>query len=174
MIKNLDKTIKNLKKVRNSIENKIFSLFIKKSLIWIRDRAINILESKLSFSPNWFGTNVTNVSSWSIRQISAKSFVLENNYENSAAIEFGIGVKGQENPHELAQENGYEYNQYSESKDLNGTFTFTDQNDQVWYRFSGYVGKSFLYDSLMEYKQNDIWKQIYQQAFDEIMRGVIK
>lgn len=174
MIYGLDKVIKNLKKVRTALDIQIDNLFIQKSLIWIRDRAIEILNSRLSFTPNWFGTDVTSTSTWQIKQITNKHFILENTYENSASIEFGIGVVGEQNKHSEANNVGYEYNVPSEYKDIDGSWNFTDQLNQVWYRFSGYEGKSFLYDAFMEYKQNNIWVKKYQEAFDEIIRRVLK
>lgn len=174
MISGINQVINNLRKVRNAINNDINSLFINKSLEWIRDRAIEILTTKLSNPPNWFGTNVLDTSTWVIKKISKNSYILENTYENSASIEFGIGIVAEENPHNWAEEAHYKYNEPSEYKDLNGCWTFTDQNDEVWYRFRGYEGKSFLYDAFMEYKQNNIWVKKYQEAFDEIMRSVIK
>lgn len=174
MISGINQVINNLRKVRNSINNDINSLFITKSLEWIRDRAIEILSIKLKNPPNWFGTNVLDKSTWFIKQISKNSYILENTYENSASIEFGIGIVAEENPHGWADEAHYEYNKPSEYKDLNGRWSFKDQNDTVWYRFRGYEGKSFLYNAFMEYQQNNIWVKKYQEAFDEIMRSVIK
>ena len=184
MISGINQVINNLRKVRNAINNDINSLFITKSLEWIRDRAIEILKTKLSFQPNWFGTEVTTsvtqkengdiTGTWVIKQISKNSYILENTYENSASIEFGIGIVAEENPHVVAEEVGYNYNVPSIDKDISGAWTFKDQNEQIWYRFRGYEGKSFLYDAFMEYKQNNIWVKKYQEAFDEIMRSVIK
>ena len=189
MISGINQVINNLRKVRNAINNDINSLFITKSLEWIRDRAIEILNTRLSNPANTFQTNVTDLSTWIIKQISKNSYILENTYENSASIEFGIGLVGQENPHNWAEEAHYEYNLPSDSKDENGCFVFKDkatgrtiglkkelQNGKyvlVRY-FSGYEGKSFLYNAFMEYQQNNIWVKKYQEAFDEIMRSVIK
>ena len=174
MIRSLNKVLDNLKNVRNSLKNNIDNLFINKSLIWIRDRAITILKSNLSFEANYFGTNVTNPSEWSITKISERHYTLECDYENSASIEFGIGIVGEMNPHAIAGEVEYEYNIPSDSKRNDGAWNFIDQNEELWVNFTGYVGKSFLYNAFMEYKQNEIWKLKYQEAFDEIMRGVLK
>lgn len=174
MIKGLDKVLKNLNNVRRELKNNIDTLFIKNSLEWIRDRAIQLLKNNLSFAPNYFGTEVTDVKEWSIIPTTNKSYILECNYENSASIEFGIGVVGESNPHPIAESVGFEYDVPSDSKRADGAWNFIDQNEEIWYNFSGYQGKSFLYNALMEYKQNNVWVKIYQATFDEIMRGVIK
>lgn len=169
MIKNLDKVINNLKHIKKALVNNINTLFFKNSLNWIANRADQLLDSSLSFEPNTFGTNIRE---WEIT-ILGNYAKLENKYENSAAVEFGIGVVGKENPTDHAQSSHYQYDMRM-STDDEGRWSFYDQKGDFWYKFSGYKGKSFLYNAFMEYKQNDIWKQMYQKAFDEVMRGVIK
>ena len=168
MIENLDTVVKNLRKVKQQIQNRINNLFLKNSAKWISNRADQLLEMNLTHESGYFHTNIKE---WNIL-ITDNYVKLENNYENSAAVEFGIGVKGKENPHESASTSYYQYDMRWNT-DEQGRWSFYDQNGDFWYKFSGYKGKSFLYNAFMEYKQSNIYTQIYQEAFDEVMKGVV-
>lgn len=168
MIDNLDTVVKNLRKVKNKITKKTNNLFLKNSAKWISNRADQLLEISLTHESGYFHTNIKE---WNI--IITDNYVkLENNYENSAAVEFGIGVVGKENPHEHASQSYYQYDMRWNT-DEQGRWSFYDQNGDFWYKFSGYKGKSFLYNAFMEYLQNKIYIQIYQEAFDKAMKGVV-
>lgn len=168
-IKGLKKVINNLTNIKKSA-NDIDRLFIQLSLEWIKNRANEILDSDLSYAPNTFGTNIRE---WDII-INNHSGRLENKYENSAGVEFGVGVVGEMNPTIHAQNSHWQYNTSYGEKDDEGAWSFYDQNGKFWYKFTGYKGKSFLYKALMEYKDYKIWYILYQQAFDTIMRKVIR
>lgn len=182
-IKGLNKVINNLKNVRKALKNEIDKRFISLSLDWISFKANQNLDENTS------GIWGSNARSWT-KKIDKTRGILENNDMNSASIEFGIGRKGAHIPKSVAQEVGFEYDKPSEYKDDNGRWIFYDEKTEIWVglkftidengnrkafrTFNGYIGKSFLYDAFMEYKQNRVWVTLYQQAFDEIMRGVIK
>ena len=172
MVKGLAKVVNNLKKIQNSAID-IDTLFIRKSLEWIRDRANINLDNR---STHFWGSEAR---LWNIK-IYATYGILENQDMNSGAIEFGIGLEGAKS--DLSEYNRtysdidsrYAYDLPSEYKDDKGYWTFHDARTDRWLTFRGYMGKSFLYDALMEYKQNKMWVKLYQEAFDEIMRSIIK
>lgn len=170
-IKGINKIINNLKNIKNSA-NEIDTLFIKLSLEWIRDKANTLLDNNLSYEPNTFGTSIRE---WDII-INSNYGKLENRYENSASVEFGIGIVGKNNPTIHAQDSSWQYGVGYNLRinDDSLGWTFRDQNGKLWINFTGYEGKSFLYDALMEYKDNKMYEFFYQQAFDRIMRKVIK
>ena len=167
-IKGLNKIIKNLENVKKALANDVDILFIDLSLDWISKRANEILDVR---TKNFWGSDAR---VWT-KKIDKKIGILENQDMNSASIEFGIGDEGArfgEIQH-IAKEQGWEYNKPSEFKDDRGRWTFKDARTGIWVTFSGYQGKSFLYDAFIEYMQGRIWVQLYQQAFDEVMRSVI-
>lgn len=172
-MKNNTRTIRNLNNVINALVNDINKEFMIESLEWIRDRAILNLQfpSNLYMPNNYYGTNVTD--SWEIT-INGNSAILRNTYENSASIEFGIGVAGQNSPHPNANDSGYRYNVPSNSKDENGAWSFKDQLGELHIDFQGYKSKSFLWKAFCDYKDNEIYNVIYQSVFDKIMKKVIK
>lgn len=174
MIKNLDKTINNLRQVKKAINNDVLYLFIDMSLDWIANRANQILDTRTKHK---YGSDAR---SWT-KKIYGTFGYLENNDMNSGAIEFGIGIEGltgnlssygRDNYKDI--DSKYAFDLPSQYKDDLGYWSFLDARTGEWLTINGYQGKSFLYDAFMEYKQNDIWKQMYKKAFDQVMRSVIK
>ena len=73
----------------------------------------------------------------------------------------------------VAYENGYKFDVDSPYKDDNRNWSF-QLPDGRWITTSGYVGKSFLFDAFMEYKQKNKYSEFYQKAFDKVMKGIGK
>lgn len=168
----IDNIIKNIQKVQNLLRFKINYLFLQYSLNWIRKRAIELLDQRTN------GYKSSNARQWEIIN-NGYSAKLINQDPNSASIEFGIGIKGQNEINENAQndpriialKNGYKYNQKSDYKDDNGYWTFR-LDDGTFLTINGYGGKSFLYDSLVEFIQKNMYYACYKKAFDEVMGGI--
>lgn len=179
MIKGLKKVLRNLNNVKEALNEDIDVRFIELSLEWIANQANINLDQRTN------GNHSSDARIWNIKIY--KTFgILENRDMNSAAIEFGIGTYGENtvafasdtNPSEFIKtvnDNSYQYNVPSDAKDDEGRWSFYDPRTQEWYiKFRGYSGKSFLFDALMEYYQKQKWKILYQQAFNEIVKGAIK
>ena len=181
-IKGLNNVINNLQKVKNAISRDVDIKFISLSLDWISNKANSNLDQRTK------GIWGSDSRQWT-KKIYKTYGILENQDMNSASIEFGIGGRGANNPHSEADDVGWQYDLPSEYKDDDGRWVFKDARTGQWVgihtieilgkkyvvrTFNGYEGKSFLYDAFMEYKQNRIWVTLYQQAFDEVMKGVIK
>ena len=169
-IKGLNKVLQNLQNIKRTINNDIDVLFIDLSLDWISKRANEILNVR---TKNFWGSDARQ---WT-KKIYKTYGILENQDMNSASIEFGIGDNGArfgEIQH-IAKQEGWEYDMPSEHKDSQGRWTFQDARTGIWVKgFSGYQGKSFLYDAFIEYMQNRVWVSLYQIAFDRVMRGAIR
>lgn len=168
-IKGLNKVINNLENIKNSLYQ-VNELFIDLSFDYIINYANNLLDKRLKNEYQTFGSVVKE---WD-KNIKGNTGILTNKDDNSAAIEFGIGIVGEHNPHNDSDNSGYKYNLPSDSKDENGNWTFYEPTLNLFIKTSGYEGKSFLYDSLMYYKDNKIYHQLYETAFDTIMKKVIK
>lgn len=171
--KSVHKVISNLKKVKK-LQSKIRYWFIKYSFTWIKNRANKLLNQRTN------GYNSSNARSWEMKIYDTYG-IMNNLDPNSGAIEFGIGIKGQQGPNTkakndvriIASENGYKYNVPSDSKDDSGGWSFY-LPDGTYIYTHGYGGKSFLYDALMEYKQKNIAIEMYKKAFDKVMGGNFK
>lgn len=171
--KSIKKVIRKLRRIQAN-SGRINYWFFRYSLMWIKNRANTLLDQRTN------GYNSSIARQWTIDYFDTFA-LLKNDDPNSAAIEFGIGVKGQTEVNSkvnsdikmVALENGYQYNVPSEFKSDDGSWTFK-LPDGKYITISGYAGKSFLYDSLMEYYARGLYNSLYQKAFDKVMRGICK
>lgn len=169
IIKGLSKVLKNMKAIQQVLPSEVDYLFIDSSLDWISKRANENLNVR---TQNFWGSDARE---WT-KTIFGSYGILRNKDENSASIEFGIGNVGARFNgiiNNIAKSEGWQYNVPSVSKDANGRWTFQDTRTGIWMTISGYQGKAFLYDAFVEYMQNKIWLNLYQVAFDKVMKGVI-
>lgn len=63
-------------------------------------------------------------SGWEIETLAKDRARLVNNYDRAVFVEFGVGVVGEQSPHEYADREGYEYNVPSEYKLEDGSWVF--------------------------------------------------
>ena len=168
----INKIVSKLKAVKIN-QDRINYLFFRYSLNWVKNRANTLLDQRTngyysSMAREWDIIIYNNVAK------------LENKDPNSGAIEFGVGIIGKylkdpqsrNAPHVPAQENGYQYNVDSPYKDKDGYWTYYLPNMDMYIRTRGYGGKSFLYDSIVEYIQTEKYKMFYEQAFNKVMKGI--
>lgn len=169
--KSINDVIKRLKLIQRNAD-RVDYWFFDFSLRWIKNRANDLLDQRTN------GYKSSNARDWKIN-IYDHNAILENKDMNSGAIEFGIGIKGQQNanlkakndPRIVAQENNYVYNQSSKYKDDTFGWTFQLPNGNYIYTH-GYGGKSFLFDAFMEYLSKNMHNIFYQRAFDKVMKGI--
>jgi len=173
-INSFDRVIKNLQKVQDSAST-IDYWFFRYSLNWIKNRANTLLDQRTN------GYNSSIARQWTIKYYNTFA-ILENDDPNSGAIEFGIGMTGLlQHKHPKAQnynkgvafENGYKYDVDSPYKDEHRNWSFK-LPDGRWITTSGYVGKSFLFDAIMQYKQQKKYLEFYKRAFDKVMKGIVR
>ncbi len=184
-IKGVDEVIHNLKLVRSKILTDIEEMFLRNSVTWIANRANNLLDQRTS------GFHSSNAREWRlIYNKNTHSIRLENQDPNSGAIEFGIGRYALNNPannSSVATSEGWKWDIDTEYKDDNGCWVFKDKSgnliglkyiidengkkEKVRY-FDGYKGKSFLYDSFIEYKDKGMYNIFYQDAFNQVMSSL--
>lgn len=104
-------------------------------------------------------------------------------FEMAAAyVEFGVGLKGSEEPHEEAGEAGWQYNMPSSSKDENGIWGFYTnladldlpdgdfnierqfkQGGRVIVATKGTQATRFLYNAVMDFANNGDAKTLWQE-----------
>lgn len=168
MINGLNQVINKLNNLKKS-QLIIREIFFEKTANYIIKQANDILVTRLDNPLNTFNSDVTN--SWDIDYSDINKVVITNTYDNSASIEFGIGIVGQMSPHNEASSAGYVYNVASLDKDAFGRWNFYEPNtNQFYFKYSGYKGKSFLYDSLIDYYFKNMWGRLYEEAFAEVFK----
>lgn len=165
--KSIENAIKELEYIKNVIP-KINEEFMKESLTWISYRADTYLDQRTKNFPN-----TANVSkNWSINQVQPQyggvAFELRNDNDVVGAIEFGTGIVGKNMPHKKADELNYEY-------DVNGHlfngWSFYNEQANVYMRgFTGYKGKSFLYDAFWDYYFLEEYINIYKRIYDKYIK----
>lgn len=174
MITGIKNVINNLMTIEKK-QDKILSVFLNLSYDYIVEKAIETLMPRLNNEPDLFDTNITNPSGWEkIITNFGKGIIIQAIDDNSASIEFGIGIEGKKIPHVLANQVGYEYDVPSQSKDEFGRWTFLEKNTQKWYvKYSGYDGKSFLYDTFIDYFYSDKWVELYDLATQKVLKSFL-
>lgn len=115
----IKKAIKELERQKKRIQSMQADV-LQWTCEWVRDRANFYVEL------SDVGTNVKQgiINGWEIKAISPSQYILENTYEKAVYVEFGIGIVGEQNPHENANSAGYEYNVPSLAKDENEQWVF--------------------------------------------------
>lgn len=169
MLKGARDVIKKLIKIRKS-GKEIDILTIQYSFDWIIEKANTLLDARKT---NDFDPNTLIRESWNTQiEFQANRVVgrLTNTAEEAVWAEFGIGEVGQNTPHVKSQEVGYQYN-IGDKIDEDGYWTFQLPNGR-FLTFRGYIGKSFLYSAILEYRIQNIWLKKYQQAFDKVIGGI--
>lgn len=182
----------NSKSVKNAIKQieelqkklpKINEEFVIESLEYVKNKANN----KLRASSQYMGT--TDITEkWEINKLLSTSkkivsYELRNTSDFSAVVEFGTGIVGGNSPHPMASVSGYEYGtkQWSFVRDLTSNewvvhnkFSKEEINENpdrflVMRNFSGYEGKSYLYDSFWEYFYNLEYLQVYKNIINKYL-----
>lgn len=166
--KSLDDTIKRLKtlsKYMSSIQNE----FIESSLAHIRDRANELLDSRVYSFPD-----TANIKEhWEIeKEKTANGYIarLVNTSEVGAYVEFGTGLVGKYFKHEKADEEGYRYDVNNHGS--KGWNWFNQQIGVGMKGFIGYEGKSFLYDACWDYVYNREYIVIYESIIGKYLRKI--
>lgn len=156
----IDNAIKRMYKLQNRIYE-IQRRFIKRSLEWIRDRANELLKERVYNFPDT--ANVKD--GWKIIEISKDIWQLVNENPLAGYIEFGVGLKGKLSQHKAASDVNYQYdvNNHGES----GWNWYNEDLGVGMKGFTGYKGKSFLYDSFFEYQYNDINEMLLEELLKE-------
>jgi hypothetical protein len=131
------------------------------------------------------------IGSWEYKSsFDGNKIVLRNNTAKAVFVEFGVGIVGQQNPHENATQAGYEYNLPSEHKYAGN---YHDENTWRFYKNSienvdlqsdyyetwqtrsgdlkiittGSPATMFVFKAVQEFKAlnyaQDIWKQVVKK-----------
>lgn len=146
------------------LEKRIYEVqkrFIIRSLEWIRDRANELLKERVYNFPNT--ANIKD--GWRIEQISKDLWQLVNVNPLAGYVEFGVGLIGELSPHKSAGEVNYQYdvNNHGEK----GWSWYNEDIGVGMKGFTGYKGKSFLYDAFFEYQYEDVNEFLLESLLKE-------
>jgi len=183
--KSINAAIKQLKQIQKQIRTSIQDEFIRLSLVWIRDNAIERLNSE----PFDGIIKSKIIDSFSIETLFGIGKLI-NTSDKAVYIEFGVGAIG-DGSHPNANEAGYEYNLASDNKNSDGSWTFTrritagidikEENrlnsvqegggEVLRITTRGQSGSLFMYNAAMDYANNpSIIQMLYNQAFNKFIK----
>ncbi|MBR5272758.1 MAG: hypothetical protein IKU25_05120 [Clostridia bacterium] len=108
--KSIDDAIKELKKAQDQLKGQMLKEFIDRCCKWIVERANHYLDIGASKSGGNVIADIKN--HWVIEQstLSQNIFTIKNTSDKAVYVEFGVGIVGQESPHKMSGEVGYQYN----------------------------------------------------------------
>jgi hypothetical protein len=151
------------------------------------------------------GVNVKNdiINSWEYASsFNGNKIVLRNKSEKGVFVEFGVGIVGEQEPHPLAAQEGYEYNVPSNAKDRAalqgfeyGTWIFyknakdldlpssalddriifnepSRNSERMLIRTKGTPATMFLFKAVQQFKAQNLAKDIWQRAINKYGRLV--
>lgn len=175
-IKSMTQAAKEIEKLKSAVEKARID-FIKLSVEWLLKRASgNIAINYPDFAGD-FRTVVAN-----------NLGIVETAEEQMTYIEFGTGIVGKSNPHELADENGYEYDVNAHGE-KGWTFTYYADNKLdvkdsniisrskgnhagMWEKIhtKGVEAERFMFNAFSDYYNGGVYRQIYKTALENAMR----
>lgn len=171
--KSIDQAIKTLKQAKQQLKNMVKELLVEccNALISLANGKIELLDIgsnvKLDLQANWI-----------IGSVIGNKIILTNTSEKAVYVEFGVGIIGQQNPHDNASMTGYQYNVKSSSKLPDDSWMFSTTledldlpkkdvnfyngaNDSLVIETKGTPATMFLYQSIIDFKDKRIAKNIW-------------
>ena len=166
---------KNLTKVKNIINKRVNKRFLYLSLMWMKEKSIHYLQA--NFPEKESQSLISEISSAFVLEWNENNARLINNHEKSVYIEFGVGIIGQ-GTHPKSSDakiggGSYQYNLPSVAK----TYARDRGYEDSWfYRglTQGNQAAMYMYNAFMDYYHGEQYKDIYKQAFNDIMKKMSK
>ena len=168
--------VKEIEKLKGAIERARID-FIKLSVDWLLKRASDNIAVNYPDFVNDFRTAIT-----------GNLGILETTEEQMTYIEFGTGIVGKSSPHELADENDYQYDvnahgekgwtftHYADNKldvkESNIISRSKGNHSGLWkkIRTRGAEAERFMFNALSDFYNGGVYGQIYKQALESAMR----
>lgn len=172
----MTQAVKEIEKLKTAIEKARVD-FIKLSIEWLLKRASDNIAVNYPDFVSDFRTIITD-----------NLGVLETTEEQMTYIEFGTGIVGKGNPHELADENDYQYDVNAHGE-TGWTFTYYTDNKLdvkdsniisrskgnhagMWEKIhtKGVEAERFMFNAFSDFYNGGIYGQLYKQALESAMR----
>lgn len=178
-----------MKEVQKKVQTKLPEVYLRKCVEWIKTEANNNLMATA------IGSNVKMLiqSQWR-EELVGNTIKLSNTAEYEKGVnlavfvEFGVGIVGQQSPHEKAQEANYQYNVPSNAKRNDGQWSFSADDGESYMNLEkGYyntfnlgdgaltvVSKGspatlFLYKAVTAFQTSGAYKTLWEQAKAEVI-----
>ena len=188
--KSIENAIKQIKTVQKKVQKDLPRVYLEKCV----NEIIKLANENLMATN--IGSRVQSLiqSSWQISPVVGNKITLSNTAQFEAGknlavfVEFGVGIVGQENSHELAKEANYQYNVPSSSKKSNGQWSFGTADNESYmnlergyyetYNFGdgvltivtkGSPATLFLYKAWKTFETTGLYKTLWEQAKAEVI-----
>ena len=185
-IQNAQKQINNIIK---QVQNQVNIEFISLSLDWIKNRAIQYLNSS-----GLDAGIIQELQTRFVKQVFVRTGHLILDHEKGAYIEFGVGIEGSKSPYPntFAKDLYWEYDvdsNFKSSNDRSWRFVLKSDrpldikqdkitaiaekgNGDIVYKTTGSQGILFMYNAIMDYASNiSIPGSLYETALNKIIGG---
>lgn len=161
--KSIKKAQNKLKDLKKTIHNLQIDFAID-CLEWVRDRAILYFKERTKKFKAFF-SNIDKIETWVITSLGNNTYELRCASDIAAYIEFGTGIVGQQDTNNRANQVGWNY-------DVNGHgeegWTFYNKQYNIFVKgFTGYAGKSFLYDAFWDFFFHKEYEVIFEKYKDK-------
>lgn len=175
--KSIKNAVKALEAAKKQLNGQILEELLKGCAEWFIRRANDyVMRSDIGFNVK---SGIT--AEWETKtEENGKKVVITNSHDKAVYVEFGVGLVGERNPHESAEESGYEYNVFSLAKDNEDAWQFTTSEDEldlpqdailskyedgskILVRTIGATGVRYAYNALIDlhdYGAKEVWQQI--------------
>lgn len=188
--KSIENAIKQIKAVQKKVQKDLPRVYLEKCVAKIIELANqNLMATNI-------GSKVKSIiqSQWKISPVVGNKITLSNTAQLESGknlavfVEFGVGIVGQENSHELAKEANYQYNVPSSSKKENGQWSFGTADGESYmnlereyyetYDFGdgvltivtkGSPATLFLYKAWKTFETSGLYKTLWEQAKAEVI-----
>lgn len=173
-----------LQNIQKKIQTSMLQDILKESVEWIKQRANYYVQM------TDLGENVIKgiQASWETETIGSTQIILKNTFEKAVYVEFGVGVVGQQNPHENAATAGYQYN-IGDKIDENGRWRFytnradldlpqsaiysttlgKDKRQRMSIYTAGTKGTMYAYNAVVDLKEYGL-KEVAEKIYEKYWR----
>lgn len=183
--KSFEGAIKQVNSIYKKMVTKVPSVFIDKSLEWVKNRANRYL-SEIEMD----GEIISDIQgSWDIEKVSKNVKRLVNTSRKAVFVEFGVGRIGKENPHPQSYEENYEYDKPTRYKHSDGRWVFDARHKQYAIDLNeGYFGiyqrensgkivaitkgspaNLYLYNAMMDFISEGAYKMLWGETLVEVL-----
>lgn len=187
--KSIENAIKQIKAVQKKVQKNLPRVYLQKCVEWIKAEA----DKNLWITDIGSSVKAKIQDSWKISKVVDNKIVLSNNAQFESGknlavfVEFGVGIVGYENSHEMANKANYEYNVLTWSKDQEGKWAYTldggasrmniesryyeaiGLNGDFQFVTKGSPATMFLFKAWKTFETSGAYKTLWEQAKAEVI-----
>lgn len=172
----IQNAINALTTARKQLQGKMLDDFLKA----VREQIISLANNRIALTDIGYNVKQSIINGWQPIQYIGKTskwlgIKLVNSAEKAVYVEFGVGIRGQQDPHTNAGMAGYRYNMPSDYKLSDGSWIFkiddnadldislksVDNRTEHTIRTKGQVGYMYLYNAIVDFKDRNLAQKIW-------------